>query len=62
MNSNQNKVISLKSVLEALSELHDAALAMETSYKTSDFLPKARRYFTALDNARAILAKVKGGE
>jgi hypothetical protein len=50
----------------ALRELHDAVAAMDTSYGTSDFLPgnKSRRFFAALEAAKATIAgavRIGGG-
>ena len=52
---------ALKSLL---TELATAVGDMDTSYKTSDFLPgvKSRRYFKALDNAKYFLSKQEGSK
>lgn len=46
-------------LLERLAELKQAAESIDTRYGTSDFLPgdKARRYWAAIDQARALIAK-----
>lgn len=61
--ANARLIAQSPALYEALRELSDAASSMDTSYKTSDFLPgeKSRRYFTAIEKARAVLAAVEGG-
>jgi len=48
-------------LLAALGELTSAVAVMDTSYKTTDFLPgkKNRRYHAALSNAQRFLARAR---